>query len=594
MSLGGRRGGGGGSVSVPVTTPNRQFVYADMNDTSRMMLINGAKFDGTSATGYLSAANISAYNWAANNQWSVSFWRNPQWAAISGGTGLSQAYVCKTALNDGSTANHGFWLASPGTTAKADEVDVMLYIGSAKTYASIRCKPLNFQTEVNSGAQWPGGWSHFCLTYNAGTINVYFDGVLSCTASGTTVSYGAIDGTIATSIPATMANCAAPIDVGVVNNGTLASRSNADANNGIISHVCFWGGKAITQADVTVLSNNGFPVTYSSISSQLSTAASGAWDLGDSSGNRTDLSTNANAMVPPGSSTVTRAQSCVALVEKGPLQLIFRPIAYARSPVLSTVMNGQTALHFGGNHGLECRLDGAMKQFQSHDMVCAFRPSIVGATDSVDRHFGGISSQAEKANDTAGSGTQREYYFGALYGNPGASGSRASYDGVAGHQQMYHRYKNQAATGFIRGQGNIAANTNYVVALRCYGTGNAASWGNRINGVVDPLDVTYQITPGNTYGTNTTGSWNQNAAGMFHNRMVLSIGYLNYFTATQFSVGDVSGAGIRCGMPGDCAQDFFQGDMMFFGVWGKATTGPTLSDPEIAAAEAPWRTLCGV
>jgi hypothetical protein len=190
----------------------------------------------------------------------------------------------------------------------------------------------------------------------------------------------------------------------------------------------------------------------------------------------------------------------------------------------------------------------------------------------------------------------REYYFGALYGNPGASGSRASYDGVAGHQQMYHRYKNQAATGFIRGQGNISANTNYVVALRCYGTGNAASWGNRINGVVDPLDVTYQITPGNTYGTNSAGSWNQSAATQYHTRQVISIGYLNYFTATQFSVGDVTGAGVRCGIPGDCAQDFFQGDMMFFGVWGSATTSPTgvLSPGEIASVEGTWRTPLGL
>jgi hypothetical protein len=561
-----------------------------MNDTSRMTLTNGAKFDGTVSTGYLSAANISAYNWAANNQWSVSFWRNPQWAAVSGGTGLSQAYVCKTALNDGSTANHGFWIASPGTTAKADEVDIMLYTGSAKVYSSIRCKPLNFQTESNGAAQWPGGWSHFCLTYNAGTINVYFDGVLSCTASGTTVSYGAIDGTIATSIPATMANCSAPIDIGAVNNGTLASRSNADANTGIISHVCFWGGKAIPQADVTVLSNNAFPVTYSAISSLLGTAASGAWDLGDSSGNRTDLSTNANAMVPPGSSTVTRAQSCVAIVDKGPLQLTFRPISYARSPILSTNMNSQTCLHFGGNHGLECRVDGAMKQFKAHDFVFAFQPSIVGATDSIDRHLGGINSQSEKANDSAGSGTLREYYFGALYGNNGASGSRQSYDGVAGHQQLYHRYKNQTATGFIRGQGNIAANTCYVAALRCYGAGDVNSWGNRINGAVDPLDVTYQITPGNTYGTNTTGSWNQSAATQYHTRQVFCVGYLNYFTSTQFSAGDASGTSVRCGIPGDDCQDFYQGDMMFWSCFGSSSTGAALSDGEIAAIESIWRT----
>lgn len=557
--LGAGGGSGSGIISGPASQA-RQIIYADLQDTSAMSFINGTRFPGT-ATGYLKANDISAYDASSTNTWSVIFWTNRLWRGISGGTGYSHALFTKAAVNasNGST-DHGIWIATAGTQGKEEELDVNIFTGTNKVYSNYRAKSQG----NSSGASI---WSCFALTYATGTVKNYFDAVLCSTISGTTVSQGAIDGTVTNAIPATMQRMTAPIVIGNVNNGTVASPVYVNSYNGIISHVIFYPNYVLTQSDITTLFKRGFPTNFSSLSGNISTKAVGAWDCGETSGNRLDSTSNANPLVPNGS--VTQAKQAYEVREKSPLQSILRAVTYARCPVLDTsTMNGKNSLFFAGCHGLEARFEGLANWAGCSDFIAAVRPTILSQSDSVDRNICGTFSQ-----DLLGLDADREYLFPYFYGVAG-SGSQPN---------LYFRIRQGSAhDGQCRGQAAFAINNNYVVTVRQFGTGNAASYGIRINGTADTLDGSY-----GSWGS-ASNLWNTAPSGNVIRRMGFGIGYLNYLTAASTNTGTSQ-------VPGDNGQDFFQGYIMHasWHVGPAASSGGALTTGEILTLENIWRTLCG-
>lgn len=551
---------------------HRLAIYADMMSTSYMTLLNGCLFNGSSM--YLTASDISAYDWSSSNKWSVVFWRNPIWRG-TGSTGYDRVYFCKDSNGAGTgsfIAEHGIMFKTSGSVNKEEKMQCYIYTGSSNTYCNFIIVP-----PVTNTTATQSQWSCFAATFDNGTFKAYFDGVLGCTITNAGgLTQGTLDGALNNTMPSTMPRCTAPIRIGVGQFGREGAPNLLDYYFGGLDHVMFCVGTALSQTDVTNLvtgtSLSYFPKTYAQMSGTLQGYCTGFWNCDESSGNRADSTANNNPMVPS-ATPPTRLQNCIQLIERGPLQLALAPISYSRAPMVSTAP-GLTCLQFAGSHHLEARIDGLGSWSRSADYIVAFQPTLLSTSDSIDRFLLGLYSQ-----DVQTATANREYMFPMLLGTSGTQ-----------EPCPHFRYKangSALAASTVNGDNRAAStsskltlNTNCVMTFRQLGTGSTTSYAYRFNGTPDTVDQTYS-----GFGANTNNPQNSQLANMGVRRRAFGIGALNYRNSDY---------GDQTSVPGDSVQDCVCGYMYAAAMYLYSATGGPLSTAEIASLEAPLRSALGV
>lgn len=540
-------------VQMPLLPPLgsiRNLVNLDFTSTARMGTINALDLNGTSQ--YLQASDISAYDWSSSKKWSVEFWRSPNWRATSSGAGYSRCWFSKDTFN--SAGDRGFFIRSRGTIGHEDELEIYFWGDPAggTTYAYN-------QFQITGTSQ---NWSHCIVTWDGGstqTLKVYLDGVLVVTIANTTVTNGSGSATVSSGgVPNTSPRSTAPATIGATNISGITN-----FHPGPMSTVRFWVGRALSLSDVTALWGDYFPTAYASLASGLNTSSVGAWDCGESSGNRADSTANNNPMVP--TATPGRATLCKTYAEKGPCQLQFRTPSFCYCPqvITSSPLNSLTALKFSGNHYMRAGAGGLGLQALSVDWFAAVRPTFFpAAPDQADHTMLSL-------NRETGTGT-KEYCF-------------MMYFGAA--NRIYLRYHTSVANSNPRGSTSLSIDTNYLHSCSTYGTGNLTSFNYRTNKAADAIDGDYEpSTPGSSYNANGSSIWNSSPSQM-HAIESISVGGLFYEEAGSVAVTAV---------PRDFSQAYFLGYMTHAQLYGKASTGGALTTAERLAVENSIGSVIGV
>ena len=387
----------------------------------------------------------------------------------------------------------------------------------------------------------PGSWSQCIVAVDltVPTVNLYFDG--STTPATTTPESGTL-GPLPTGQNA-------PVLLGGWNTGSGGVTNFYD---GVLASVRLWR-ETVTPVFVPALFNGGFPATYSMLAGGQKTNLVAAWDLSEASGSCADSTIGANTLSEE-NGPLGQALLCTSLLDRGtrgyhffcaPLQLLramARAFANQQSARAETVRPALDAgecpellqrLSVGGHHHSRAPTDLSIANFD-YSILTADK-------ETYDGNF--------------------TYMFPLFY-----------------NSMLQLRMRRDAATainGQIRGTTTYSVGNTYVTNHRGFGAGGVASLAYRVNGLIDPIDLTFS-----NFSSNTGNVQNQWYAGL-DSVDSLILGGLNYDPGFT--------------LEGPYAvQDRFAGYISTVLIYGGTTANGSLTDAQNLAVENWARQLANV
>lgn len=441
----------------------RQFpglaLWTDPFDNHRRTLRYGALFPGGgNSTSYLSCADHADFN-VSGGTFSVELWKNP--IGLFDNTdaqALSRTFVgqSRDAANSG-----GWWITSGGSNNFQNYVQCWFATNSDASGLAFAMAPVTTD------------WSHLVMVYEGSLAAglrcaIYLDGMLIDKATYT------LSGTL----PATPQNPTTP----PLSIGREGHSAHQDAKD-VIGPVRFWPTRALTAGDVTALYNSGSPRYHSeqpdgtpgdlTAIPGITTGLKGSWDCTEDGTSRLDSSGNNHTMAVTG--TVARRAVVLRDHEKGGggFELLAMrngtpdltvPHFCAAPHYLPTGINGRPALSYIYNHGMRAAATQPF-DYGSCDISHVFKVRAFYASEAWD------VSSCRESDDTG--------YLLCGWFKPAANAFcdlriRDTGVGIDGN----------ALTDQV-----LAIDTAYVSNWRVLGTGGAASFEHRLNGVASGITL---------------------------------------------------------------------------------------------------------
>jgi hypothetical protein len=512
------------SVPTPLKYLSLLRLFIDASDMATMNFLKATQFN-LAQSQYLQAAHSASLDFSTGtnaNTFSIEIWRN---TTLSG---TSRCYVSKDIFN--TSGKRGWAARASGTAGHESQVEFWSWNSSASAYGAI----------VTTNA--PSNWSHCVIAVDmtVPTVSLYFDG--STTPATTTALQGTL-GILPT-------GQTAPLLLGAWNFGTSGGVTNF--YDGAMASIRLWR-QALAPGFVPALFNGGFPAPYAYLGGAQKTNLVAAWDLTEASGMRFDSTANANHLSEQ-NGPLGQATLCRSLFERGPRGYQFHALRFNYAPpwIAQSPINNAPALRMCGQHWMRASAPGFCNDCRAGDILTVLRP-----TDLSLANFDYAILTADKESYDG----NFTYLFPMFY-----------------NAALQTRIRRNAATtinGQISGTATYNSGSTYVTNQRGFGAGGAASFAYRVNGVANPIDLTY----GNfgTDGTNTQNQWYASLEGVDS----LILGGLDYDPGMAIE-GPYS------------IQARFAGYLSTVLIYGATTANGSLSDSQNLAVENWARQLANV
>lgn len=463
-----------GADFTPTMYPGLAY-WQDPFDLSVQTHRYGASFPGGDNQNYLSTADHALFDFSGG-PFSIAFSHNANVDCLGAlDPGAQRTFIGQN--RDAQSGGGGWWIVSGSGAGQSNRVYLWLSTQSDGN------GPLAYRGTATNALRW----SRCVVTFAAGVVKIYLDGI----------EYGTIDTYDAsgTAMPAAPFNpTSQPFTIG--REGHSAHRDAID----IIHDVRVYQNKALSQAEVTEDWNAGAVKHYAQLSAGLQANCSAAWDLDN---DLLDKTANGRNMAVVGTG-VTFEPMVLNTIEKSPFRRSLYPCRQSIDPVklvsdytikgyshaprwLRNGINGRPCLRLvKGNNWLYT----AASQPWNTNTVDIFE-AIYWDELPVGEQFTLLSA------DEAPSPNQERRYFMTGYTPDGADNNRLK-------PSLRIKDVDNAAVqdNTVFANFDLVAQTPYIIGWRMLGSGGAASiecrvWGGLATGA--SLTLRY---PGPPYAQN--------------------------------------------------------------------------------------------